>query len=99
MAKYIVIPIALSIKNNKIASAGDIVDDSQLNSSAYDLIKDSFIKLVKDKKSDKLEETEKAKEEVKAEAEVETKAEEINKIEVKEEVVSKKDQIKNSLKK
>lgn len=44
MAKYIVITIAMSVKNNGIAYAGDKVDDSQLLSSAYDLIKDKAIR-------------------------------------------------------
>lgn len=44
MAKYIVITIAMSIKNNRIAEAGDMVDESQLNSSPYELIKGNFIR-------------------------------------------------------
>ncbi|APZ82895.1 hypothetical protein [Flavobacterium phage FL-1] len=44
MTKYKVLPIAMTIKNNKIANHGDIVDESQLNSSPYDLIKDGFIR-------------------------------------------------------
>lgn len=99
MAKYKVLPIALSIKNNKIASAGDIVDDSQLNSSAYDLIKDGFLELYEGDEPEVLDETVETEEEVDLEAEVEATEEEINEIEVKEEAVSKKDQIKNSLKK
>lgn len=46
MAKYRVIPIAMSVKNNGIAEHGDIVDESQLCSSAYDLLNDGFIELV-----------------------------------------------------
>lgn len=44
MAKFVVIPIALSVKNNKIADHGDIVDESQLNSTVYDLLKDGAIR-------------------------------------------------------
>ena len=46
MANYKVLVIALTVKNNKIANYGDIVDDSQLNSSAFDLIKDGFLEVV-----------------------------------------------------
>lgn len=48
MAKYKVLPIAMTIKNNGIAEHGDIVDESQLCSSAFDLLKDGFIELVEE---------------------------------------------------
>lgn len=44
MAKFVVLPIAMSIKNNGVAKAGDLVDESQLNSSPYELIKTKFIR-------------------------------------------------------
>lgn len=52
MAKYIVITIAMSVKNNGIAYAGDKVDDSQLLSSAYDLKKDGAIRDLNDEELD-----------------------------------------------
>lgn len=57
MAKYKVLPIAMSIKNNGIAEHGDIVDESQLCSSAFDLIKDGFIELVEDVEEEEVEKT------------------------------------------
>lgn len=48
MAKYKVLPIAMTIKNNGIAEHGDIIDESQLCSSAFDLQKDGFIELVEE---------------------------------------------------
>ena len=46
MAKYKVLVIGLSVKNNKIAKCNEVVDDSQLNSSAYELIKGGYIELI-----------------------------------------------------
>jgi hypothetical protein len=46
MAKYRVLVIGMCVKNNKIAKHGELVDDSQLNSSASELIKGGFIELV-----------------------------------------------------
>jgi hypothetical protein len=52
MAKYRVLVIAMTIKDNKIAKYNETVDDSQLNSSPVDLVKDGFIELVtEDKKA------------------------------------------------
>lgn len=48
MAKYRVITLAMTIKNNRIAEYNDIVEDSQLNSPAYDLIKQGFIQVVEE---------------------------------------------------
>lgn len=47
MAKFKVLVIALSIKNNKIAKCKEIIDESQLNSSAYELVNAGFIEEVK----------------------------------------------------
>ncbi len=46
MGKYRVLVIAMSLKNNKIAKFDEEVEDSQLNSAAFDLIKDGFIEEV-----------------------------------------------------
>jgi hypothetical protein len=46
MAKYKVLVIAMTVKNNGIAKSGDLIDESQLNSSAEELVKEGFIKLV-----------------------------------------------------
>lgn len=46
MAKYKVLVIALSVKNNKIAKAGDIVDETQLNSPTYLLVQNGFLKQI-----------------------------------------------------
>jgi hypothetical protein len=56
MAKYRVIPIAMTIKNNGIAEHGNVVDESQLCSPVYDLIKDGFIELVEEETDDSVEE-------------------------------------------
>lgn len=45
MAKYKVLVIAITVKNNGIAKGGEIIDGSQLNSSAEELIKEGFIEL------------------------------------------------------
>lgn len=68
MAKYRVIPIAMTVKNNKIAYHGEIVDDSQLNSPAYELIRDGFLEVFEEIKSEteevKVEETDDTEKEV-----------------------------------
>lgn len=46
MATYKVLVIAMTIKNNKIAKCKELVDESQLNSSAEELIKGGFIEKV-----------------------------------------------------
>jgi hypothetical protein len=56
MAKYRVIPIAMTVKNNGIAEHGDIVDESQLCSPAYELIKEGFIEQVQDEEKEESEE-------------------------------------------
>jgi len=64
MAKYKILVIAHSVKNNKIAKCGDVVDESQLNSSAYELVNAGFIEKVKVEES--VEDLEVDSEEVKA---------------------------------
>ena len=85
MAKYRVIPIKISLKNNKFAEHGDIVDDSQLNSLVYDLIRDGFIELVQE---DSLDLKKVSKELVSNKEEV---------LDVEEKEVSKKDEVKANL--
>lgn len=51
MAKFKVLVIALSVKNNKIAKCNEIIDESQLNSSAYELVNAGFIEEVKAEES------------------------------------------------
>lgn len=68
MAKYKVLVIAITVKNNGIAKSGDIIDGSQLNSSAEELIKEGFIELV---------ETEEVAEEVTVEVEETEETEEL----------------------
>lgn len=53
MGKYRVLPISMSLKNNKVASAGDIVDETQLNSPVHELLKDKFIEVADDETSAK----------------------------------------------
>jgi hypothetical protein len=76
MAKYKVLVIALSIKNNKIAKSGDIVDDTMLNTAANLLIENGFIKEVEEElQSEASEEVEETKEEALEEVKpAETKA-------------------------
>lgn len=64
MAKFKVLVIALSVKNNKIAKCNEIIDESQLNSSAYELVNAGFIEEVKVEES--VEDLEVDSEEVKA---------------------------------
>jgi hypothetical protein len=52
MAKYRVLPIAMTVKNNGIAEHGEIVDESQLCSSVFDLINGGFIELVEEESDD-----------------------------------------------
>ena len=64
MAKFKVLVIALSVKNNKIAKCNDVIDESQLNSSSYELVNAGFIEEVKSEES--VEDLEVGSEEVKA---------------------------------
>ena len=50
MAKYKVLVIAMTVKNNQVAKSGQIVDDSQLNTSAFELINAGFIEVVEEEK-------------------------------------------------
>lgn len=51
--KYIVLAIAMSVKNNGIAYSKELVDDSQLNTNASELIRDGFIRnLTEEEKAD-----------------------------------------------
>lgn len=65
MAKYKVLVIAHSLKNNKIANFGEEVDESQLTSPAKELVNAGFIEEVKSEES--VEDLEVDSEEVKAE--------------------------------
>ena len=64
MAKFRAKVIAHCVKNNKIAKYGDVIDESQLNSSAYELVNAGFIEEVKAEES--VEDLELDSEEVKA---------------------------------
>ena len=46
MAKFKVLVIAITIKNNQIAKCGQLIDESQLNSSSEELVKQGFIEEV-----------------------------------------------------
>lgn len=48
MSKYVVIPIQISLKNKKFAVSGDVIDESQLNTSTHDLVSGGFIRLATD---------------------------------------------------
>lgn len=48
MAKYKVLVIGLSLKKNKVAKFGDLVEESQLTSSVDELIRGNFIEEVKE---------------------------------------------------
>ena len=65
MAKYKILVIAHSLKNNKIAEFGGEVDESQLTSPAKELVNAGFIEEVKAVKS--VEDLEVDSEEVKTE--------------------------------
>lgn len=49
MSKYVVIPISISLKNNKFGHTGDVVDESQLNTNTHDLVSGGFIRLATEK--------------------------------------------------
>jgi hypothetical protein len=55
MAKYKVLVIALSVKNNKIAKSGDIVDDSMLNTPAHVLVQNGFLKEIEEDAKEEVE--------------------------------------------
>lgn len=58
MAKYKVLVIGLSIKNNKVAKFGDLVEESHLSSDVESLVKGKFIEKVKEKEVEEAESTE-----------------------------------------
>ena len=41
-----ILVIAMTIKNNSIAKSGELIDESQLNSSAEELVREGFIEQV-----------------------------------------------------
>lgn len=65
MAKYKVLVIAMTVKNNGIAKAEEIIDGSQLNSSAEELVREGFIELVETEEVAKVNDLEVKSEEVK----------------------------------
>ena len=111
MAKYKIAVIGHLLKNNKVAKFGEEVDESQLTSPAKDLVKEGFITEIEAKEVEVEVEVEETETEIDTEEEVEevivldskTEETEIDDIEtLSEEVspkISKKDEVKNSLKK
>lgn len=89
MAKYKVITLAMSVKNNRIAEFGQFVDDSELTTNPSLLIKEGFIKVVDDDDVIEIEAEF-------VETETEEKEEVLEVVETKE-VVSKKDEVKAKL--
>lgn len=89
MAKYRVVTIAMSVKNNRIANNGEFVDDSELTANPSLLIKEGFIEAVEE--DDVIE----VEAEV-VETETEEKEEVAEVVETKE-VVSKKEEVKAKL--
>jgi len=71
MRKFQVLPIAHSLKNNKVAKSGEIVSESQLTSPADELVSAGFLKEVFD-----TEEVAEEQEEIIAD-EIEVKSEEV----------------------
>ena len=74
MKKYKVIVIKHQLKNQVVAKCGDIVDESQLNNNADELVKKGFIELVKDdsvKEDSQAEKDRLAKQDTEAQAEKE----------------------------
>lgn len=95
MSKYIVIPISISLKNNRFAQSGDLIDESQLNTNTHDLVSGGFIRLATEKeveeaglKSEEIEEIEEIED-------LEDESQEENK-KVSTQEISKKDQVKNA---
>jgi len=91
MRKFRVIPIAHSLKGNKIAKSGDIVEESQLSSPANELVLAGYLEDVTESEKAKADAAEKlrlATEAEKAKADVETETETEN-IEVVSETVKK----------
>jgi hypothetical protein len=95
MAKYRVITIAMTVKNNRIANFNQIVDDSELTTNPSLLIEEGFIEAVEEDDvidiESEVEETETEK------VEVEEVKEEVTEVVDTKEVVSKKDEVKAKL--
>lgn len=91
MAKYRVITLAMSVKNNRIAEFGQFVDDSELTANPSLLIKEGFIEAVEEDDVIDVE-----AEVVETETETEEKEEVAEVVEAKE-VVSKKEEVKAKL--
>lgn len=58
MARFKVLVIAHSLKNNKVAKSGDIVDESQLTSPSFELVKEGFLEPIEEEIEPKIEEEE-----------------------------------------
>jgi len=54
MAKYRVITLAMTVKNNRIAKHGEFVDDSELTTNPSLLIEEGFIEEVKSDDAEKV---------------------------------------------
>lgn len=93
MAKYRVITLAMTVKNNRIAEFNQFVDDSELNTNPSLLIKEGFIELVAEDDVIDIE-----SEVVETETEkVEQVKEDVTEVVETKEVASKKDQVKANL--
>jgi hypothetical protein len=101
MAKYRVITIAMTVKNNRIAEFNQIVDDSELTTNPSLLIEEGFIELVEEDDVIDIEsevvETKEVEETETEKVEVEEVKEEVTEVVDTKEVVSKKDEVKDKL--
>ena len=93
MAKYRVITLAMSVKNNRIAKHGEFVDDSELTTNPSLLIEEGYIQGVKSDDTEKVV----AEVEVVEETETETEQEEVTEVVETKEAVSKKEEVKAKL--
>lgn len=64
MAKYRVITLAMTVKNNRIAKHGEFVDDSELTTNPSLLIEEGFIEEVKSDDTEKVVEDSKSEKEL-----------------------------------
>lgn len=54
MRKFEIIPIAMTLKNNQIGKSGEVVEETQLNTNAQELISTGFIReIFSEKESEK----------------------------------------------
>lgn len=101
MAKYRVVTIAMTVKNNRIAEFNQIVDDSELTTNPSLLIKEGFIEAVEEDNVIDVEtevvETEEVEETETEKVEVEEVKEDITEVVDSKGVVSKKDEVKAKL--